>query len=78
MFEILRHSKSWSRIGVQHYAAVATDMDLSSVKSQYDLVALVSEKVGYHPCGYGMYSVTVEHRNGNMYDLEWESGRTCD
>ena len=78
MFEILRHSKSWSRIGVQHYAAVATDMDLSSVKSQYDLVALVSEKVGYHPCGYGMYSVKVEHRHGNLFDLEWESGRTCD
>ena len=78
MFEILRHSKSWSRIGIQHYAAVATDMDLSSVRSQYDLVALVSEKVGYHPSGYGMYSVSVTHLEGNMFDLEWESGRTCD
>lgn len=78
MFEILRHNKTWSRIGIQHYATVTTDMDLSSDKSQYDLVALVGEKVGYHPCGYGMYSVAVEHMEGDMYELQWESGITCD
>lgn len=75
ILEVKNHTRDFGVRAIKHQA----DVKIAGMfTGDRKLVAKVSEKVGYHLAGYGLYDYSVERIGEDEYHVEWETSDSCD
>ena len=79
--KVLKHEKSKSGYFLKHKALVEIidfgGKNFKDKEDKMDIVWRVSEKTGYNPMAYGLYSAKISKSSAdNQYIIVWETDRS--
>lgn len=80
MVKVLEHTQEVAQSNLAHRARVQTDEPYEAdYYADAEVLAFhAAVQAGFHPAGYNLYSPQVEEIGDCLYEVKWESAKSCE